>query len=131
MLSRIIYYFNIIMPLRYHHVLKSIWLEGKRNWCVDHLIHMLVMEFLPNLEIHHRWQALGMEGLDLAKKHREEILMHAPKTPLERIRKSDNLHFDVQSSSSNKFYQVNLDTTSCNCSDFPCIRLCKHLAVVV
>src|SRR5713226_4082846 len=99
-----IYLQYIIMPLRYHHVLKSIWLEGKRNQHMDHLIHMLVMEFLPNLKIHHRQQALGIEGLNLAKKCCEEILTCAPKTPLKRIQKSDNSHFDMQSSSSNKIY---------------------------
>jgi len=52
---------------------------------MDHLIHMLVMEFLPNLEICYMWQALGMEGLDLAKKCCEEILTCAPETLLERI----------------------------------------------
>jgi hypothetical protein len=46
-------------------VLKSIWLEGKRNQRVDHLIHMLMEEFLPDLEIHHEWQMLGMEGPNL------------------------------------------------------------------
>src|SRR5216684_367282 len=28
-------------------------------------------------------------------------------------------------------YKVNLGTTSCNCSDFPCICMCKHIAVVM
>jgi hypothetical protein len=50
-------------------VLKSKWLEGKRNWRMDHLIHMLVMEFIPDLEIRHKWQTLGMEGLNLVEKH--------------------------------------------------------------
>src|SRR5258708_17265902 len=117
-----IYLQYIIMALRYHYVLKSIWLEGKRNQCVDHLIHTLVMKFLPNLKICYRRQALGMEGLNLAEKCHKEILTHTPKTLLKRIQKSNNLHFDVQSLSSNKIYQVNLDTISCNCSDFPHIQ---------
>ncbi len=57
--------------------------------------------------------------------------MCAPKTPLKRIQKSNNSHFDVQSLSSNKIYQVNVDTTSCNCSDFPHIYLCKHLVAII
>ncbi len=61
------------MPLRYHYVLKSIWLKGKKNQCIDYLIHMLVMKFLPNLEICYRWQVLGIEGLDLAKKCYEKF----------------------------------------------------------
>ncbi|KAH9966313.1 hypothetical protein BJV74DRAFT_743168, partial [Russula compacta] len=61
------------MLLEYHHVLKSIWLEGKRNRCIDHLIYILVMEFLPPIETCHKWQTLGMEGPDLADKHHQQI----------------------------------------------------------
>ncbi len=57
--------------------------------------------------------------------------MCASKTLFKRIQKSDNSHFDVQFLSSNKIYQVNVDTTSCNCSDFSHIYLCKHLVAVI
>jgi hypothetical protein len=89
-------------------VLKSIWLEGKRNWHVDHLIHTLVVEFLLDLKMHHKWQELGMHGGDLAEQHRQQILRHAPETPLTQIRKIDDLHFEVQSSNSNKSYNIDL-----------------------
>jgi hypothetical protein len=112
-------------------VLKSIWLEGKRNWRVDHLIHMLVVEFLPDLEMCHKWQELGMHGRDLAEQRRQQILRHAPETPLTQIRKINDLHFEVQSSNSNKSYNIDLVTTTCSCSDFPRIRLCKHIAAMV
>jgi hypothetical protein len=112
-------------------VLKSIWLEGKQNQYVDQLIHMLAMEFLPDLEICHKWQMLGMEGPNLAEKRRRQILMHAPETPITKIRKIDDSHFKVQSSNSSKSYHIDLDTTTCNCSDFPHIHLCKHIAAVV
>jgi len=36
----------------------------------------------------------------------------------------------VQSSDSLKVYNIDLVTKVCNCSDFPRIRLCKHLAAV-
>src|SRR5258708_26465923 len=116
------------MHLRYHHVLKSIWLEGKRNWHVDHLVHMLVVEFIPDLKMCHKRQELGMHGGDLAEQHRQQILRHAPKTPLTQIRKINDLHFEVQSLNSNKFHHINLVATTCSCSDFPCIQLCKHIA---
>ena len=57
--------------------------------------------------------------------------MRAPETPLKKIQKVDNSHFDVQSSNSKKTYQIDLFTTTCSCSDFPYIRLCKHIAAVV
>jgi len=112
-------------------VLKSIWLDGKRNRRVDHLIHMLVMEYHPDLEIRHKRQTLGMEGPNLAEKRRQQILTRAPETPVEKIKKIDDLHFEVQSSSSSKSYQVDLGSLICDCSDFPRIRLCKHIAGVV
>src|SRR5258708_3735102 len=119
------------MPLRYYHVLKSIWLEGKRNRRVDHLVHTLVVEFILDLEMRHKRRELGMHGGDLAKQRHQQILRCAPETPLTQIRKIDDLHFEVQSSNSNKFHLINLVATTCSCSDFPRIRLCKHIAAVV
>jgi len=49
-------------------MLKSIWLDGKRNQRMDHLIHVLVNKFMPEIE-HHKQQTLGMEGPNLDKKH--------------------------------------------------------------
>ena len=98
---------------------------------MDHLIHMLVKEFIPDVEHCHKWQSLGMEGLNLAKKCRCQILMCAPKTPIEKIQKIDDLHFEVQSLNSNKYYQINLSTITCDCSDYPNISLCKHIATVI
>src|SRR6267154_894395 len=57
--------------------------------------------------------------------------MRAPETPMEKIKKIDDLHFEVQSSDSLKYYQIDLSTTTCNCCDFPNISLCKHIAAVV
>ena len=37
----------------------------------------------------------------------------------------------MQSSNSNIIYQVNLGTTTCSCSDFPRVCLCKHIAAVL
>jgi len=59
---------------------------------MDHLIHMLVKEFLPDVEHRHKRQALGMEGLNLAEKRRQQILTRTPETPIEKIKKIDELH---------------------------------------
>ena len=72
----------------YHHVLKSRWLNGKRNWCMDHLIHTLMREFLRDIEHRHKRQMLGMEGPDLAEKRRQQILMRALETPMIKYRGS-------------------------------------------
>jgi hypothetical protein len=89
------------------------------------------MEFLPDLEFCHKQQTLGIEGLNLAEKRRQQILTHAPKTPLTKIQKINDSHFEAQSLKSSKSYQIDLNTTTCNCSDFPRIRLYKHIAAVV
>jgi hypothetical protein len=59
---------NLISNLiRYHHVLKSHWLDGKRNQRIDHLIHMLVEGMIPYYETRHLREVVGLEGPDLAK----------------------------------------------------------------
>jgi hypothetical protein len=95
---------------------------------VDHLIHALVNDMLPAYEERHKRQMLGMQGPDLAEKRRKEILARAPETPLEWIKEIGQSRFEVQSTSSEKKYEVNLLTCTCTCSDFPCIQLCKHIA---
>ena len=112
-------------------MLKSIWLDGKRNRRVDHLIHMLVNKFMPEIEHRHKRQTLGMEGPNIGEKCRQEILTRAPETPIEKIKKIDDFCFEVESSNSKNKYEINLDTTACSCSDFPRIQLCKHIAAIV
>ena len=112
-------------------MLKSIWLDGKRNRHIDHLIYMLVTEIILDLEVRHKRQALGMEGPNLAEKRCRQILTRAPETPIENIQKIDDLHFEVQSSNSKCSYHVYLDTKMCECKDFPRIQLCKHIVAIV
>jgi hypothetical protein len=40
-------------------------------------------DMLPIYKDSHKWQVLGMQGPNLAEKPWKEILVHAPKTPLE------------------------------------------------
>ena len=71
-----------------------------------------------------------MKGLAelLAEKHCQQILRCAPETLVEKIKKIDDLHFKVQSLCSSEYYQIDLSTITCNCSDFLNISLCKHIA---
>ena len=100
-------------------MLKSIWLEGKRNWHMDHLIHMLVDKFMLEINHCHKQQTLWMEGPNLGEKHCREILTCAPKTLIEKIKKIDDFCFEVESSNSESTYEINLDPTACSCSNFP------------
>ena len=110
-------------------MLKSIWLDGKRNWRVDHLIYVLVNEFISEIEHRHKQQMLGMEGPNLGEKCHQQILTRTPETPVENIRQIADSCFEVQSSNSKEIYEINLDTTACSYSDFPCIRLCTGILV--
>ena len=131
MLSRFLWLFYLILLYftSYHHVLKDYWLDRKRNRHVDHLIHTLVKDMLSTYEDHHKRQKLGMQGPNLAEKRQKDILTCAPETPLDRIKEIDESHFQVQSSSSEKIYDISFYI--CTCLDYPCIQLCKHIAVIV
>ncbi|KAH9172687.1 hypothetical protein EDB89DRAFT_1832364, partial [Lactarius sanguifluus] len=61
----------------YHHVLKSHWLDGKRNRHADHLVSTLVEHMLLQYEIRALRQGHNFEGADLATKRRKEILLRA------------------------------------------------------
>src|SRR6266849_7668388 len=72
-----------------------------------------------------------MQGPNLAEKRRKDILTRAPKTTQERIQQINQSRFKVQSSSSEKTYEINLLTYTCTCLDFPHIQLCKHIMATV
>jgi hypothetical protein len=111
-------------------VLKSKWLDGKRNCRVDYLIHTLVRDLLPDIEDCHKWQERGMEREDLAGRRRHEIQARAPETPLDYITQVEDTCFQVHSSNKEKVYEVDLLNEKCTCFDFPRIEFCKHIASV-
>jgi hypothetical protein len=113
---------------RYHHILKSKWLEGKQNRRADHLVHTLVTVMLPSYMIHHVRQELGFEGLNLAEKHRKELLVRTLEINTVNIHDLGGDQFAVQSvTNSSCIYSVNLSTQSCDCADWPRVLLCKHV----
>ncbi|KAJ7577777.1 hypothetical protein C8J56DRAFT_714490, partial [Mycena floridula] len=57
----------------WHHVLKSKFLEGKRNRRADFLVHILVNEVVPFYKLRERRQDDKFEGLDLEMKRRQAI----------------------------------------------------------
>ncbi|KAI9428520.1 hypothetical protein H4582DRAFT_1819021, partial [Lactarius indigo] len=79
----------------YHHVLKSHWLDGKRNWRADHLVHTLVVDMLPQYEIRALRQRKQFEGADLAKKRHMDIFAQAPEMSANSIQCLGNKCFYV------------------------------------
>ena len=120
------------MFIRYHHVLKSRWLEGKWNHQADHLIHTLVTVMLPSYVIHHIHQELGFEGLNLANKWHKELLMQTLEMNTMCVCDLGDNKFTVQSvTNPSQIYAVNLSTQTCNYPDWPKVQLCKHVTAVI
>jgi hypothetical protein len=69
----------------YHHVIKSKWLESKRNHQIDYLINTLVEEFLPEVKHCIKWLRILRPEKELAARRRHDILSCAPEIPSNRI----------------------------------------------
>jgi hypothetical protein len=111
--------------------LKSHWLDGKCNWCIDHLVHTLVNSMEPDYQAWHRRQIVGLEGPNLIGQQCQEILASAKEISHDSIQSFDHTQFHVVSQSrSGPFYIVDLNNQSCRCIDFPRINFCKHIAAV-
>ena len=121
---------HIFVLSSYHHVLKSKWLDGKRNRRVDHLIHTLVTIMVPSYAVQHIRQELGFEGLNLPDKRCKELLAQSPEINALGISPLGDDQFKVPSATSTRIYLVDLRTASCDCPDWPRIQLCKHVAAV-
>ena len=109
--------------------------------------HTLVTEMLPQYEIRTLCQEKDFEGSDLAKKRRKEIVVQVPEMSADSIQCLGSERFYVRSVSDlSKMYLVNLgkDSSSdlsknylidhgkdsCDCPDWPRVRLCKHIAAI-
>ncbi|KAJ6592788.1 hypothetical protein B0H19DRAFT_920485, partial [Mycena capillaripes] len=57
----------------WHHVLKSMHLEGKRGRRIDHLIHTLINIAIPHYIAGHRAQEFGFQGPNLEVRERMKV----------------------------------------------------------
>jgi hypothetical protein len=113
-------------------VLKSHWLDGKRQRRIDHVIVTLVKGMVLYYENRHSRQFVGLNGKDLAAERRQELLECAAEIPSESIQKIDDTQFHVASKSRPGLYHaVDLHRSTCECEDFPRIRFCRHIAAVL
>ena len=102
----------------YHHVLKSMWLEGKQNWHADHLIHTLIVNMLPHYKAHHDSQLVGFKGSNLAKKHRKEILTRTLEMNANSIHDLYDGRYSMRLVADQSCtYLVELTKQSCDCPD--------------
>jgi hypothetical protein len=82
-------------------------------------------------ENRHERQTVGFEGLDLAGGRRQEIFASAGLISRDSILQFTRTQFHVASQSRpGAFYSIDLNSTTCDCQDFPRIRFCKHIAAI-
>ncbi|KAJ7291853.1 hypothetical protein C8J57DRAFT_1043714, partial [Mycena rebaudengoi] len=102
------------------------------NRRLDHLIHVLYDIAIPHFIARHRRQEMGFEGPDLEMKHRIQVAKHAASIPMSEIQRDPETgKFIVRSQSSSEiFYEVDLEAYDCTCLSFPLIHFCKHICAV-
>jgi hypothetical protein len=85
----------------------------------------------PYYRNRHKRQTIGFKGLDLAKARRQEIESSARDISLDSVLNFDSTHFHMASQSHpGEFYAIDLIQSICDCTDFPRIHFCKHIAAV-
>ena len=90
-------------------MLKSHWLDRKRNRRADHLVSTLVVDMLPAYERHCHHQEREFDGADLAEKRRKAICARTPEMSAESIQSLGRECFYVRSASNpEKMYLVDL-----------------------
>jgi hypothetical protein len=112
-------------------VLKWKFLLGKRNRCLDHLVHTLVEHVVPYYALKQRRQDSNFEGPDIETKKRVAILKRAEKYTEDQIQQvGDSMYTVTSESQPGRVHDVDIDAYSCSCLDFPLISFCKHVAAV-
>ncbi|KAJ7832372.1 hypothetical protein B0H13DRAFT_1654230 [Mycena leptocephala] len=120
------------MPIEaWHHVLKDKFLHGKRNRRLDHLINTLLHAVLPYYSLKQRRQDLGFEGPNVEVRKRQDIKKRSATYTRENIEVLGDGQYLVQSQSDpSKMYEVDIETYTCDCLDYPLISYCKHISAV-
>ena len=86
---------------------------------------------MPEYHNQHERQVLGLEGPDLEAARRRQILASARNISRDSIRQISDAEFSVASETHpDHLYRIDLTKSTCDCSDFPRIRHCKHIAAI-
>ncbi|KAF7372258.1 SWIM-type domain-containing protein [Mycena venus] len=117
----------------WHSVLKGKFLHGKRNRRLDHLISTLINDVLPHYALKQRRQDLGFEGPDLEVKKRQDVLRRSQvytKSDITQVEGCDSKYLVRSKSNPSQVYEVDIETYTCTCLDYPLICFCKHICAV-
>jgi hypothetical protein len=95
------------------------------------LLHLLTHKAIPYFIARHHCQALGFEGLDLELRRWTDVEAGACEIPKSDILEVDEANYHVRSCTDpDKWYNVDLDTSNCDCGSFPLVSFCKHISAV-
>jgi hypothetical protein len=117
----------------WHHLLKGTFMEGKRNRCLDHLIHILIDRAIPYFIQRHWCQEFGFEEGDLEVEERLNIERQSKTIKIEDINalpEEEKVYLVKSQSKSDIKYRVDLEAYDCSCLSFPTICFCKHICAV-
>jgi len=90
-----------------------------------------VTYFISDCQNRYKRQLVGLEGPDLEEARHEQILESTRNISPDSIHPVSNTEFLVASESNpGHRYPIDLTQSTCDCKDFPRIRLCKHIAAV-
>ena len=87
-------------------MLKTHWLDRKRQRRIDHVIVTLVKGMVPMYEKKHERQSASLARKDLVGEQRQELLEHTAEIPSNSIQKFDDTQFHVMSKSRLGSYHV-------------------------
>ncbi|KAJ7488704.1 hypothetical protein B0H11DRAFT_1720367 [Mycena galericulata] len=76
---------------------------------------------------------LGFEGPDLELKKRQDILERSRvyvKSDIVQVEDSESRFLVPSKSQPSRVYEVDIDTYTCTCLDYPLISFCKHISAV-
>ncbi|KAF7372489.1 hypothetical protein MVEN_00110600 [Mycena venus] len=131
--------------------------DSTRYWMPDHVVKMwsavfrtsrsifencdtnmlieatLLNEVLPYYALKQRRQDLGFEGPDLEVKKRKDILEWSQayiKSDIMQVGDSGSKFLVRSKSDPSRVYEVDIDTYTCTCIDYPLICFCKHICAV-
>jgi hypothetical protein len=103
-------------------VLKGKFLQNKRNRCLDHLLYILTERVVPYYSLKQRRQDFGFEGPDVEVKKRKDIVKKSAAYVEEDIEHVEDAKYLVPSKlRASKTYEVDIDSYTCTCLDFPLI----------
>lgn len=125
----------VLIAHSYHHVLKSLFLSGKRNRRLDVLYTALVYEAILYYRKREKRQACGLEGDDQEITIRKTAHQAGAMIPACNIKVATRgQHYLVVSQSScSTSYAVDFlpnSATLCSCSAWHSIEYCKHIPAV-